>query len=106
MDAIDKAFFRALKHYPRAKELFTTYRCIQFTPFDPVSKKVVAIVESQHGELMTCVKGAPSAVLKMIENESTVSSTTILECQATITKFAARGFRSLAVARRTGKLED
>lgn len=100
MDAIDKAFLRALKHYPRVKAILTQFKCIDFTPFDPVSKKVVAVVETPQGEHMTCVKGAPFTILRMVENESAISSEAILEYKLKVVEFAARGFRSLGVARK------
>src|ERR1700761_4293825 len=40
MDAIDKAFLKALRFYPRAKNVLSKYKVIDFHPFDPVSKKV------------------------------------------------------------------
>ncbi|TKA27868.1 hypothetical protein B0A49_13761, partial [Cryomyces minteri] len=46
IDAIDKAFLKALKFYPRAKGVLSKYKVIDFHPFDPVSKKVQAVVES------------------------------------------------------------
>lgn len=46
LDAIDKAFLKSLKMYPRAKSTLTKYKVVEFHPFDPVSKKVVAVVES------------------------------------------------------------
>ena len=42
IDAIDKAFLKSLKYYPRAKGVLSKYKVIQFNPFDPVSKKVSA----------------------------------------------------------------
>ncbi|KAK3489146.1 uncharacterized protein B0T23DRAFT_414189 [Neurospora hispaniola] len=45
IDTIDKAFLKSLKYYPRAKSILSKYKVLQFHPFDPVSKKVVAVVE-------------------------------------------------------------
>lgn len=106
MDAIDKAFFKALKHYPQAKALLTTHKCVQFTPFDPVSKKVTALVQTPRGEFMTCVKGAPLSVLKMVERETTIPSHLIIEYKVKVAEFAARGFRSLGMARKRSTLDD
>ena len=50
LDAIDKAFLKSLINYPRAKAALPKYKVIEFQPFDPVSKKVTAIVESPEGE--------------------------------------------------------
>ena len=69
IDAIDKAFLKALKYYPRAKGVLSKYKVLDFHPFDPVSKKVQAVVESPQGERIICVKGAPLFVLKTVEED-------------------------------------
>jgi H+-transporting ATPase len=69
IDAIDKAFLKALKFYPRAKGVLSKYKVLDFHPFDPVSKKVQAVVESPQGERIICVKGAPLFVLKTVEED-------------------------------------
>src|SRR2546421_5298392 len=69
IDAIDKAFLKALKYYPRAKSVLTKYKVLQFHPFDPISKKVSAVVESPQGERIVCVKGAPLFVLRTVEED-------------------------------------
>ncbi|KAL3959823.1 hypothetical protein ACCO45_004940 [Purpureocillium lilacinum] len=84
IDAIDKAFLKALKYYPRAKSVLSKYKVLDFHPFDPVSKKVQAVVESPQGERITCTveedHPIPDAVDKAYKN-----------CVA---EFATRGFRS------------
>jgi len=100
MDAIDKAFLKALKHYPRAKAVLTKYKCVEFRPFDPVSKKVSAIVESPEGERIMCVKGAPLFVLKAVQDEHPVSDNIEASYKNKVAEFATRGFRSLGVARK------
>ncbi|KAJ9654846.1 plasma membrane H+-ATPase [Neophaeococcomyces mojaviensis] len=103
MDALDKAFLKALKFYPKAKDRLTKYRCLDFTPFDPVSKKVCAVVESPEGERMTCVKGAPLFVLKMVENHNPIPVEIEAAYKNKVAEFATRGFRSLGVARKRGE---
>ncbi|RMD43648.1 hypothetical protein DV735_g1432, partial [Chaetothyriales sp. CBS 134920] len=100
MDAIDKAFLKALKYYPKAKESLLKYKCIEFSPFDPVSKKVAAVVESPEGERMVCVKGAPLFVLKTVAEAHAVPEDIELAYKNKVAEFAARGFRSLGIARK------
>ncbi|RMZ87950.1 hypothetical protein DV736_g4832, partial [Chaetothyriales sp. CBS 134916] len=100
MDAIDKAFLKALKYYPRAKEALLKYKCIEFSPFDPVSKKVAAVVESPQGERIVCIKGAPLFVLKTVAEDHSVPEDIELAYKNKVAEFAARGFRSLGVARK------
>ncbi|POS86140.1 plasma membrane ATPase, partial [Erysiphe pulchra] len=103
MDAIDKAFLRALKKYPRAKSVLPKYRVVEFHPFDPVSKKVRAIVESPQGERIICVKGSPLFVLKTVEEDHPIPDEIDQAYKNKVAEFATRGFRSLGVARKRGE---
>src|SRR5271156_118431 len=102
LDAIDKAFLKSLRHYPRAKSLLSKYKVIEFHPFDPVSKKVTAVVDSPEGERIICVKGAPLFVLKTVEEDHPLSEEVVNDYKNKVAEFASRGFRSLGVARRRG----
>ncbi|KAF6809015.1 Plasma membrane ATPase 1 [Colletotrichum sojae] len=102
MDAIDKAFLKSLRFYPRAKSVLSKYQVLEFYPFDPVSKKVTAIVVSPTGEKITCVKGAPLFVLKTVEQDSPIPDEVDQAYKNKVAEFATRGFRSLGVARKRG----
>ncbi|KXH41695.1 plasma-membrane proton-efflux P-type ATPase [Colletotrichum salicis] len=102
MDAIDKAFLKSLRYYPRAKSVLSKYKVIDFFPFDPVSKKVTALVESPAGERITCVKGAPLFVLKTVEQDHEIPEEIDQAYKNKVAEFATRGFRSLGVARKRG----
>ncbi|KAK5017648.1 plasma membrane H+-ATPase [Cryomyces antarcticus] len=103
IDAIDKAFLKALKFYPRAKGVLSKYKVIDFHPFDPVSKKVQAVVESPQGERIVCVKGAPLFVLKTVEEDHPIPEHIDEAYKNKVAEFATRGFRSLGVARKRGE---
>lgn len=103
IDAIDKAFLKSLKFYPRAKSVLTKYKVIDFHPFDPVSKKVSAVVESPQGERIICVKGAPLFVLKTVEEDHPIPEEIDAAYKNKVAEFATRGFRSLGVARKRGE---
>ncbi|KAK6825144.1 H+-transporting ATPase [Apiospora arundinis] len=103
IDAIDKAFLKSLKYYPRAKGVLSKYHVEQFFPFDPVSKKVTAIVRSPQGEVITCVKGAPLFVLKTVEEDHAIPEEVDQAYKNKVAEFATRGFRSLGVARKRGE---
>jgi H+-transporting ATPase len=102
IDAIDKAFLKALKYYPRAKSVLSKYKVVDFHPFDPVSKKVQAVVESPQGERIICVKGAPLFVLKTVEEDHPIPPEVDEAYKNKVAEFATRGFRSLGVARKRG----
>lgn len=103
LDAIDKAFLKALKVYPLAKSALSKYKVIEFHPFDPVSKKVQALVESPQGERIICVKGAPLFVLKTVEEDHPIPAAIDEAYKNKVAEFATRGFRSLGVARKRGE---
>ena len=103
IDAIDKAFLKSLRYYPRAKGVLSKYKVIQFNPFDPVSKKVSAVVESPQGERITCVKGAPLFVLKTVTEDHEIPEEVDTAYKNKVADFATRGYRSLGVARKRGE---
>lgn len=103
LDAIDKAFLKALRMYPRAKSVLSKYKIIDFHPFDPVSKKVSALVESPSGERIVCVKGSPLFVLKTVEEDHPVPDAVDAAYKNKVAEFATRGYRSLGVARKRGE---
>ncbi|CDO91920.1 unnamed protein product [Kluyveromyces dobzhanskii CBS 2104] len=103
LDAIDKAFLKSLISYPRAKAALTKYKLLEFHPFDPVSKKVTAFVESPEGERIICVKGAPLFVLKTVEEEHPIPEDVRENYENKVAELASRGFRALGVARKRGE---
>ncbi|OKL57079.1 Plasma membrane ATPase [Talaromyces atroroseus] len=100
IDPIDKAFLKTLRFYPNAKRLLTQYRVLEFYPFDSVSKKVTAIVQSPEGDKIMCVKGAPLFVLRTVEEDHAVPETIDLAYKNKVAEFATRGYRSLGIARK------
>ncbi|KAL1978848.1 hypothetical protein VTN31DRAFT_1707 [Thermomyces dupontii] len=100
IDAIDKAFLKSLRYYPRAKSVLTQYEVLEFYPFDPVSKKITAVVRSPTGERVVCVKGAPLFVLKTVEDDHPIPQEVDNAYKSKVAEFASRGFRSLGVARK------
>ena len=102
LDAIDKAFLKSIKRYPGVKDLLMQHKILQFTPFDPVSKKVTAVVQSVRGERIICVKGAPVIIMRMIHAADPLSEEIIQEYNRKVAEFASRGFRSLGVSRKQG----
>lgn len=94
LDPIDKVTILSVNQYPKAKEILQQgWKTENFTPFDPVSKRIVANV-SLNGTRYTCTKGAPKAVLSL----TNCSEETARMYRQKATEFAQRGFRSLGVA--------
>lgn len=100
IDAIDKVFLKGLRQYPDVQAQITSYKTLEFCPFDPVSKRVTAIVQAPSGERIACIKGAPRTVLQTVLNETGLSDGFVAQYKEKVTEFASRGFRCLGVARK------
>lgn len=70
-------------------------KVIHFQPFDPVSKRTQATLSDEHGATFKVSKGAPQVILALLADASGVKAT----LERAVQEFAARGFRSLGVAR-------
>ncbi|KAJ5689323.1 Plasma membrane H(+)ATPase [Penicillium macrosclerotiorum] len=94
LDPIDKVTILTLRQYPKAREILRRgWTTEKFTPFDPVSKRIVTIATCD-GIRYTCTKGAPKAVLQLTNCSKETSDLYKSKAQ----EFAHRGFRSLGVA--------
>jgi H+-transporting ATPase len=71
------------------------YTVTHFQPFDPVSKRTEASVRAPDGEIFKVSKGAPQVILALIADAADVQT----GVEEAVEAFAARGFRSLGVAR-------
>jgi H+-transporting ATPase len=94
-DTIDMAVLDGLKDTKALKG----YKVTHFQPFDPVHKRTEATVKETDGKTFQVAKGAPQVILEMSANAGKVKAAV----EAAVNEFAARGFRSLGVARAAGK---
>ncbi|MGD1081313.1 MAG: plasma-membrane proton-efflux P-type ATPase [Candidatus Sulfotelmatobacter sp.] len=90
-DTIDLAVIGGLKNDQALKG----YQVAHFQPFDPVHKRTEATVTSADGKQFKVAKGAPQVILEMSTNAGEVKPAV----EKAVNEFAARGFRSLGVAR-------
>jgi H+-transporting ATPase len=90
-DPIDLAVMGGLKD-PTA---FNGYRQVKFVPFDPVSKRTEAEVKDSEGKTFFVTKGAPHVIIGLarLTPEDEAKATAIVNA------FAAKGYRTLGVAR-------
>ncbi len=93
-DTIDMAVISGLKN----DQLLKGYEVVHFQPFDPVHKRTEASVKLADGKTFRVTKGAPQVVLALSANAEEVRSAVA----TAVGEFAARGFRSLGVARSDG----
>ena len=94
-DAIDQAILSQLKD----KKVLASYQIDQFIPFDPVSKRTEARVKDAQGNQFSVTKGAPQMILKLSNPEASLNQ----NIQESVNTFASRGFRTLGVAKKSGK---
>ena len=73
------------------------YRQVSFKPFDPVSKFTEAKIDSNNGTYIAS-KGAPQVLIEKAELDEDIAR----KIYQTVETLASRGYRTLAVGRRTG----
>ncbi len=93
-DTIDLAVLGGLKDDKALK----AYKVGHFQPFDPVHKRTEATVKGPDGKAFKVTKGAPQVILALSANAEAVKAAV----DKAVDAFAARGFRSLGVARAEG----
>jgi H+-transporting ATPase len=90
-DTIDLAVLGGLKN----DQSLEGYQVVHFQPFDPVHKRTEATVKGTDGKEFKATKGAPQVILELSANAGQVKTAV----EKAVNEFAARGFRSLGVAR-------
>ena len=90
-DTIDLAVIGGVKDDKALKG----YQVVHFQPFDPVHKRTEATIKATDGKQFDVAKGAPQVILEMSTNAGEVKPSV----EKAVNEFAARGFRSLGVAR-------
>jgi H+-transporting ATPase len=93
-DTIDLAVLGGVKDGQALK----AYQVLHFQPFDPVHKRTEAAIKGANGKQFKVTKGAPQVILELAANAAQVKAAV----DKAVNAFAARGFRSLGVARAEG----
>ncbi len=90
-DPIDLAVLSGLED----TSLLQSYQVLDYKPFDPVHKLTESTVTSPDGKTFKVSKGAPQVILDLDPEKDKKRD----EIEEATNEFAARGFRSLGVAR-------
>ena len=90
-DTIDLTVLAGVKD----SQLLKSFQITHFQPFDPVCKRTEAMIKGQDGYDFKVTKGAPQVILALDTNAARIQS----RVDQVVNDFAARGFRSLGVAR-------
>ncbi len=92
-DTIDLAVLAGVKN----KDALKDYQQTHFQPFDPVHKRTEATVKGKDGKEFKVTKGAPQVILALADDAGVKDA-----ADKAVDEFAARGFRSLGVAKAEG----
>jgi H+-transporting ATPase len=93
-DPIDRAVLGGLDD----TKVLQAYTVTHFKPFDPVHKRTEATVTAANRTTFKVTKGAPQVILALAANAAEIRPA----ADRAVNDFAARGFRSLGVARADG----
>jgi H+-transporting ATPase len=93
-DPIDRAVLDGLED----TKVLQAYTVTHFKPFDPVHKRTEATLTAANGTTFRVTKGAPQVILALAANAAQIKPA----ADKAVNDFAARGFRSLGVARADG----
>jgi H+-transporting ATPase len=90
-DAIDLAVMEGLKD----KDALKAYDLVKFTPFDPIHKRTEATIQDGQRKTFKVTKGAPQVIIELCHLEGDTQT----QAQKTVDEMAAKGYRTLGVAR-------
>jgi len=93
-DPIDLAVLAGLKD-PAA---LSAYKQTAYQPFDPVTKRTEATVQGADGHVFHVAKGAPQVIVALAK----ITGAELDAANKVVDGFAAKGFRTLGVARADG----
>jgi H+-transporting ATPase len=94
-DPIDDAVIAKAKENKNIATSFSNYKVLDFKPFDPVSKRTEATVETAEGHKIRVSKGAPQVFLSLISNRTEIEN----KINEIVDAFASKGYRALGVAK-------
>jgi H+-transporting ATPase len=97
-DPIDDAIIAEVKKKDKLSGEVDSYKILEFTPFDPTSKRAIATVENTRGNRFKAAKGAPQAILELVADQETLGQ----KVDELVDSFASKGYRPLGVAKTDG----
>lgn len=98
-DPIDDAVIAKAKENKNVAASLSNYQVLDFKPFDPVSKRTEATVETAESKKIQVSKGAPQVFLSLISNKTEIEK----QVNEIVNTFAGKGYRALGVAKSDGK---
>jgi H+-transporting ATPase len=98
-DPIDDAVIAKAKENKSIVASLSNYQVLDFKPFDPVSKRTEAMVETEEGKKIQVSKGAPQVFLSLVSNKTEIEK----QINEIVNRFAGKGYRALGVAKSDGE---
>lgn len=96
-DPIDNAILQKGTEFQEVKQAIPDYTVDHFTPFDPVIKRTEAELHNNKGQAMKVSKGAPQAILRLVESNNKEKELESIINNKVI-EFARKGYRALGVS--------
>ena len=93
-DPIDIAILVKTKGTPAIEDRINRIKVTGFKPFDPVVKRTEATVQGEDGNQFKVTKGAPQAILALVEDKKSIND----KLTEDVNEFAKKGYRALGVA--------
>jgi H+-transporting ATPase len=90
-DPIDLAVLGGLE----SRDALQSYTPVEFVPFDPVHKKTESTVRDSENRTVKATKGAPQVIMDLCHLDQDI----LTRAQKTVNELAAKGYRTLGVAR-------
>jgi len=100
-DPIDMAILGKTKQV-LPDDATSSYKIIDFKPFDPVIKRAEAIVESADGKRFKVAKGAPQVILSLAADKDSIQA----KVNEGVDTLAAKGYRTLGVVWTSGEGDE
>ncbi|MCW4005552.1 MAG: plasma-membrane proton-efflux P-type ATPase [Candidatus Bathyarchaeota archaeon] len=93
-DPIDDAVLAKAKENKKVAQTIAAYKVLDFKPFDPVSKRTEANIQTANATAIKVSKGAPQIFLSLTPDAEMEEKITEV-----VNSFASKGYRALAVAK-------
>jgi H+-transporting ATPase len=101
-DPIDDTIVAKSKADPSITKVLPSYGVVNFTPFDPVSKRTEATIQDADGSQFKVSKGAPQVILSLVGNEGP-NTDLGQDVDERVNALAEKGYRALGVAKTDAK---
>jgi H+-transporting ATPase len=94
-DPIDTAIITKAKEIKDLEKSLSSFKVLNFKPFDPVVKRTEASIQDAKGNKFKVSKGAPQVILSLVSKNKDIEASV----NQNVESFASKGYRALGVAK-------